>query len=132
MKKLRSSQVLWLATVVAAVLSGRRAAAANACPTGGELRTYYKAGPYATTGGDSRCDMYSPVPGVHICTIELKGYLFIPSTPLKASGWPFILYNHGSEELPGPKCDIGEEFASRGYVVFVPHRRGHGLSLIHI
>jgi dienelactone hydrolase len=42
--------------------------------------------------------------------------------------FPAVLYNHGSERLPGTKAEIGELFAGKGYVVFVPHRRGQGRS----
>jgi hypothetical protein len=27
--------------------------------------------------------------------------------------------NHGSEKLPGDKCDVGEAWSQEGYVVFV-------------
>ncbi|HSB46582.1 MAG TPA: dienelactone hydrolase family protein [Candidatus Bilamarchaeum sp.] len=56
---------------------------------------------------------------------ELKGYLFVPSGP---GPFPAIIYNHGSEEMPGPKEPVAAFFAQRGYVTFVPHRRGQGLS----
>ncbi|MFN7991024.1 MAG: prolyl oligopeptidase family serine peptidase [Candidatus Micrarchaeia archaeon] len=56
---------------------------------------------------------------------ELKGYLY---TPKGAGPFPAIVYNHGSEPQPGPKEAVASFFASHGYVVFVPHRRGQGLS----
>jgi carboxymethylenebutenolidase len=57
--------------------------------------------------------------------LELHGYIFKPD----GSGpFPGILYNHGSEKRPGTKPEIGNFFASNGYVVFVPHRRGQGRS----
>ena len=42
--------------------------------------------------------------------------------------FPAILYSHGSERRPGTKPEIGNYFVDKGYVVFVPHRRGHGRS----
>jgi carboxymethylenebutenolidase len=57
--------------------------------------------------------------------LELHGFLYKPQ-----GGGPFpaVLYNHGSEQNPGSKSVLGEFFSSRGYVFFVPHRRGHGRS----
>src|SRR5262245_6638923 len=57
--------------------------------------------------------------------LELRGFLFKPD----GNGpFPAVLYNHGSEKHPGTKSEIGDFFAGRGYVVFVPHRRGQGRS----
>jgi dienelactone hydrolase len=39
-----------------------------------------------------------------------------------------MVFNHGSERLPGDKRGQAEFFVPRGFVVFVPHRRGHGRS----
>jgi dienelactone hydrolase len=56
---------------------------------------------------------------------ELRGLLFKP----EGNGpFPAVLYNHGSEKLPGSKPEIGNFFAANGYVLFVPHRRGQGRS----
>jgi dipeptidyl aminopeptidase/acylaminoacyl peptidase len=57
--------------------------------------------------------------------LVLHGFLYKPP----GNGpFPAILYNHGSEKDPGPKPPLGAFFSSRGYVFFVPHRRGHGRS----
>jgi dienelactone hydrolase len=55
----------------------------------------------------------------------LRGFLY---KPVGEGPFPAILYSHGSERLPGAKPDIGNFFTEKGYVVFVPHRRGHGRS----
>jgi carboxymethylenebutenolidase len=56
---------------------------------------------------------------------ELRGFLFKP----EGNGpFPAVLYNHGSERLPGSKPEIGNFFVANGYVLFVPHRRGQGRS----
>src|SRR5262249_11635152 len=60
------------------------------------------------------------------CTIDLEGFLFLPPAGTTQRG--AIVYNHGSEQKPGPKCTIAEYFVPQGYLVFVPHRRGHGRS----
>ena len=55
----------------------------------------------------------------------LHGFIFRPAGD---GPFPAVLYNHGSERLPGTKPQIGAFFASKGYVLFVPHRRGQGRS----
>src|SRR5262245_50435747 len=57
--------------------------------------------------------------------LVLHGFLYRP----QGNGrFPAILYNHGSEEKPGTKPALGNFFSSKGYVFFVPHRRGQGRS----
>jgi dienelactone hydrolase len=58
-------------------------------------------------------------------SFPLRGYLWEPSG---RGPFPTILYNHGSEKDPGSKPALGTFFTGRGYVFFVPHRRGQGLS----
>lgn len=57
--------------------------------------------------------------------LELRGFVFRPEGK---GPFPAVLYNHGSEKLPGSKPEIGNFFARNGYVLFVPHRRGQGRS----
>ncbi len=58
-------------------------------------------------------------------SLILHGFVHRP----EGSGpFPAVLYNHGSDKLPGSKPGLGKLFTSRGYVLFVPHRRGHGRS----
>ena len=56
---------------------------------------------------------------------ELKGFIWKPS-----GGGPFpaLLWNHGSEKLPGSVDSVAPYFVNKGYVFFVPHRRGQGRS----
>ena len=56
---------------------------------------------------------------------QLKGFLWKPSGdgPFRA-----LLWNHGSEKGPGAVDGVAPYFVSRGYVFFVPHRRGQGRS----
>jgi dienelactone hydrolase len=87
------------------------------CAVPGTLVSYERM--TTTDTSDTRCDAGQ----VGSCTIDLEGYLFFPQG---ASGpLPTIVWNHGSEQNPGPKCTIAEYFVPRGYVVFVPLRRGH-------
>ena len=57
--------------------------------------------------------------------LTLHGYLW---TPPGRGPFPAVLYNHGSEKLPGSKAALGAYFTAQGYEFFVPHRRGQGLS----
>ena len=57
--------------------------------------------------------------------LELKGFVWKPD----GSGlFPAIVWNHGSEKLPGTVDTVAPYFVSRGYVFLVPHRRGQGRS----
>ncbi len=92
----------------------------SGCAVPGTLVSYLQMTTTDTT--DTRCGP----PSDGMCAIDLEGFLYVPqgaATPL-----PAIVYNHGSEQLPGPKCSIADYFVPLGYVVFVPHRRGQGRS----
>ncbi|HEY6291646.1 MAG TPA: prolyl oligopeptidase family serine peptidase [Terriglobia bacterium] len=56
---------------------------------------------------------------------SLHGFLWRPegSGPFRA-----ILWNHGSERLPGSEPALASFYLAHGYVFFVPHRRGQGRS----
>jgi carboxymethylenebutenolidase len=55
----------------------------------------------------------------------LFGYLYKPA----GNGpFPAILWNHGSEKLPGWQPELAEYFTSHGYAFFLPHRSGQGRS----
>jgi len=57
--------------------------------------------------------------------LQLSGFVWKPEGDGR---FPAILYNHGSEKLPGWKPELGQLFVGNGYVFLVPHRRGHGRS----
>lgn len=56
---------------------------------------------------------------------ELHGFLWKPegAGPFRA-----VLWNHGSEKLPGSQPALASYYTSHSYVFFVPHRRGQGRS----
>ena len=56
---------------------------------------------------------------------QLHGFLWKPEGrgPFRA-----ILWNHGSEKLPGSQPTLASFYSSHSYVFFVPHRRGQGRS----
>jgi dienelactone hydrolase len=56
---------------------------------------------------------------------ELHGFLW---TPEGTGPFPAIVWNHGSEKLPGSQPALAKFYASHSYVFFVPHRRGQGRS----
>ena len=57
--------------------------------------------------------------------LDLKGFIWKPAG---AGPFPAILWNHGSEKSPGAVDSVAVFFVTRGYVFFVPHRRGQGRS----
>jgi dienelactone hydrolase len=57
--------------------------------------------------------------------MQLRGFVWKPEG---AGPFPALLWNHGSEKLPGWLPSLGPVFVREGYVFFVPHRRGHGRS----
>jgi carboxymethylenebutenolidase len=57
--------------------------------------------------------------------LELKGYLWKPSGD---GPFPAVLWNHGSEKTVGAINGVAPYFVSKGFVFFVPHRRGQGHS----
>jgi carboxymethylenebutenolidase len=56
---------------------------------------------------------------------ELHGFLWKPEGP---GPFPAIVWNHGSEKLPGSQPALARFYTSHSYVFFVPHRRGQGRS----
>jgi hypothetical protein len=56
---------------------------------------------------------------------ELHGFIWKPegTGPFSA-----ILWNHGSEKLPGSQPALAKFYTEHSYVFFVPHRRGQGRS----
>jgi carboxymethylenebutenolidase len=56
---------------------------------------------------------------------QLHGFLWKPEGP-----GPFaaIVWNHGSEKLPGSQPVLASFYTAHSYVFFVPHRRGQGRS----
>jgi carboxymethylenebutenolidase len=56
---------------------------------------------------------------------RLGGFLYKPEGP---GPFPAIVFNHGSEKLPGNKYGQALFYVPRGFVLFVPHRLGHGQS----
>lgn len=57
--------------------------------------------------------------------LTLHGFLWKPEG---AGPFPALLWNHGSEKLPGQLPDNAKAFLAKGYVFFLPHRRGQGRS----
>jgi carboxymethylenebutenolidase len=55
----------------------------------------------------------------------LHGFIYKPEGK---GPFPAVIYNHGSDKMPGWFPTLGEFWTSKGFVFFVPHRRGHGRS----
>jgi len=56
---------------------------------------------------------------------NLHGFLWKPEGP---GPFPAVLWNHGSEKLPGSQPALAKFYTNHSYVFFVPHRRGQGRS----
>src|SRR5258708_36542205 len=61
----------------------------------------------------------------HSGKLDLQGFLWRPNGP---GPFPAVLWNHGSEKLPGSQPHLAEFYTSHFYAFFVPHRRGQGRS----
>jgi len=57
--------------------------------------------------------------------LQLHGFLWKPPG---AGPFPAVLWNHGSEKLPGSHPELAKFYTDHSYVFFVPHRRGQGRS----
>jgi dienelactone hydrolase len=57
--------------------------------------------------------------------LTLHGFLYRPTGD---GPFPAVVYNHGSEAMPGDRRDEAVFFVPHGFVLFVPHRRGQGRS----
>ena len=57
--------------------------------------------------------------------LVLHGFIYKPEGKGR---FPAVLWNHGSEARPGWLPELGPTFTSKGYVLFIPHRRGQGRS----
>jgi carboxymethylenebutenolidase len=55
----------------------------------------------------------------------LRGYFYVPEGK---GPFPAVLWNHGSERLPGAQPDLAAFYISHGFVFFLPHRSGQGKS----
>jgi len=56
---------------------------------------------------------------------ELHGFIWKPEG---TGPFPAIVWNHGSEKLPGSQPLLAKFYTAHSYVFFVPHRRGQGRS----
>jgi dienelactone hydrolase len=56
---------------------------------------------------------------------ELHAFLWKPEGP---GLFPAVVWNHGSEKLPGSQPVLAKFYTGHSYVFFVPHRRGQGRS----
>ncbi|HLJ28948.1 MAG TPA: prolyl oligopeptidase family serine peptidase [Candidatus Angelobacter sp.] len=57
--------------------------------------------------------------------LQLHGFIYKPDGP---GPFPAVLWNHGSEKLPGSRPELAAFYTSHSFVFFIPHRRGQGRS----
>jgi len=66
--------------------------------------------------------------------MHLRGYLYVPgvSTFVQLTRltkkYPAMIVNHGSEQDASDARNLGKLYVDHGFILFVPHRHGHGLS----
>jgi dienelactone hydrolase len=116
------------------ILAALSSLAGAQCPSGSfrtTVVTYYET-MLPGNSTDSRCD-YIHVNGKKYCHIRMRGVLHYPFYVTEAGRpphqFPAIVYNHGSEhtfEATTKGCSIAEYFVPKGYIVFLPFRRGQG------
>jgi len=58
---------------------------------------------------------------------ELHGYFYLPAGQ-GPGPFPAVLWNHGSERLPGWQPELAAFYNANGFAFFIPHRRGQGES----
>jgi carboxymethylenebutenolidase len=58
---------------------------------------------------------------------ELHGYFYLPAGQ-GPGPFPAVLWNHGSERMPGWQPDLAAFYTANGFAFFIPHRRGQGQS----
>jgi len=56
---------------------------------------------------------------------RLLGYVY---KPVGSGPFPAIIWNHGSERVPGSQPELAQFYTNHGFVFFIPHRHGHGKS----
>ncbi len=66
-------------------------------------------------------------PSASMCSFGrgLTAHYQLPEGP---GPFPVLVWNHGSEREPLFPSELASFFVHHGYAVFVPHRRGHGMS----
>jgi carboxymethylenebutenolidase len=57
--------------------------------------------------------------------LVLRGFLYKPQG---TGPFPAIIWNHGSEKLPGQQPQLARFYTKFGFVFFLPHRHGQGRS----
>lgn len=78
---------------------------------------------------DSRCTRVVNSVGRVVCRVRLRGTVYSPRNATSTTKFPALVVNHGSEETFeafNKFCQIANYFVPKGYIVFVPFRRGHG------
>jgi len=96
-----------------------------------EIVTYFQLPDQPDSVTDSRCSYGINSAGRRVCRIRLRGVIHYPNSDLLFPKYPAILFNHGSEKTFARDairmgCSTANYFVPKGYIVFMPFRRGHG------
>jgi dienelactone hydrolase len=105
---------------VVLLMGAMAAALAQAPPNLGALIAAHPRRPELASGQAMGDEVSFPAGG-----LTLRGFLYKPA----GSGpFPAVLWNHGSEKDPRAQPELAALYNSKGFVFFIPHRHGHGLS----
>lgn len=97
-----------------------------------EIVTYFQLPDQPDSVTDSRCSYVINGAGRRVCRIRMRGVIQRPdynTDDFFIPKYPAIIFNHGSEhtfEANRKGCEIANYFVPKGYIVFVPFRRGQG------
>jgi carboxymethylenebutenolidase len=95
-------------------------------PVAGEAPETTRASASTPSAGDA--PTWPPAPTVVTFpsgALSLRGFLYRPAG---LGPFPVVVMNHGSERSPSDGLGQAMFYVRHGYVLFVPHRRGQGIS----
>ena len=137
MKRITLLKLALIITILAAVPATTRADCAGSSVTFRTevvtyYETYYELPAEQNLNEEWACN-YETNNGRRYCRVRLYGVMHSPLYFVREGQrppqFPVIVYNHGSEEeftAYTKACSIANYFVPKGYIVFVPFRRGHG------
>ncbi len=135
-KKTLIFSLLLIATLATAIPALAACTPAEEDDVRSRIVTYYESDNLVSGYGDTRCFYYAGPQGGLRCKIRLRGTLYYPPACAydhragePVPDFPALLVNHGSEptfEANTKFSGLAADFVPRGYIVFVPFRRGQG------
>lgn len=116
---------LFLSLALAAGASCSHPSADPPSPSGATAQAPPSAAPTVTTAAALSAELVAEQVSFSSGGRTLQGYLYKPAGP---PPYPVLVWNHGSEKEQPKRLPLARTYLSHGYALFLPHRRGHGLS----